>query len=148
MTQEGGEMTLKNNNKRTIYLIITMLAVPVSFLLIGGDQISSRATMSLFLASLAGILNSFTSTRVQKIMRYVPLTTVLGAALCFQNFEMFVKVHRLGRSLTPADFFPLSVDAAYLFSRRLSILILRATKSAPAATDATTTTKDKPTAKH
>lgn len=128
------------NNKRRLYLIGAMLAVPLSFLLISGSLITPRAHLSLFLASLAGTLNSFTTTRVQKIMRYVPLKSVLATALCFQNFEILVQLHKTNQQITPAHFFPIAVIAAYLFSSRLSALILKSTAKA-ASTNKTPTPK-------
>ena len=121
------------NNKRILYLFTAVLIVPVSFLLIGYGQISTRASISLFLASLAGALNSFATARVQKIMRYVPLKSVLAAALVFQNFEILVKVYKTNQPFIAANFFPVTVIAAYLFSSRLCALILKSTKAAAAA---------------
>ncbi|MCH9811759.1 hypothetical protein K0U07_03235 [bacterium] len=113
-------------SKQTMYLIATVLLVPLSFLLIGRGEIAPSAHMTLFLVSLAGALNSFVSRRVDRIMRYVPLKGVLTFALCYQTFETWYSRYLAGTPLIAADYFPLTVIVAYLFSSRISRLIRKA----------------------
>ena len=113
--------------KHYLSMILLLVTVPTGLLflsLASGTPVPARYVVFLLMASFVGILSSFATSRVKRIMRFVPIKALLAASLTFVCLETLHQKFHVTAPFSAADFYPLALIATYLFAHRTAKLLL------------------------
>jgi hypothetical protein len=117
---------MRLKGKQSLWMGIILLFTPVALWCAASatnTRLPFSAYLFLALANAGGILISFGTTRVKKIMRFVPIRSLLAAVLVFQCLETLHQKQHASIPFSISDFYPLALIATFLFSLRASRLI-------------------------
>ena len=114
-------MTPKQKHYLSMIMLLTIMPAGLLVLsLASATPVPSRYMVFLLMASLVGILSSFATSRVKRIMRFVPIKALLAASLAFVCLETLHQKFHASIPISAADFYPLALIATYLFVRRFA----------------------------
>ncbi|MCH9618634.1 MAG: hypothetical protein SP4CHLAM5_07690 [Chlamydiia bacterium] len=116
---------IERKRKQTIAMAAILLFTPVALFLAAlatGTLLPYSVYLLLLLANIAGMLTSFRTPKMKKIMRFVPIRSLLAAALIFQCLETLHQKQHASIPFAISDFYPLALIATFLFTLRASRL--------------------------